>query len=93
MVWNVLKRMGHVEHVTKEPSTKSARVCWRVGGIDRRCTNRLGKVKKACNARTLELRDAKENCFVSQQWRNFVNGIKDRKKVLCMAEYNFDELQ
>ena len=40
----------------------------------RTCTRWFGGVKKACNARLLELSDAKVMCIEREQCRDFVKG-------------------
>ena len=39
------------------------------------CTKCLARGKKACNAWSLTLREAKVKCMDTEQWREFVNGI------------------
>ena len=40
----------------------------------RPCTRWLDSVKKVCNAKSLELNEAKEMYMYREQWRDFVNG-------------------
>ena len=43
-------------------------------GRDRPCTRWLNGVEKACDARALELRDAKVMCMDREQGKDLVNG-------------------
>ena len=40
----------------------------------RSCTNRLFRDRKACSAKSLELRDVKVKCLDKEQQRDFVDG-------------------
>ena len=71
----VLNRFAHVECMSGEPLTERACNCEvegrRVRG--RPCTRGLDRVKKVCNAWSLELSDAKVMCLEREQWRVFVS--------------------
>lgn len=64
MGWNVLNWFGHVEHTSGERLAKRAYMSKVEGGKykGKPYMRWLDEVGKACNARSLQLRDAKVKC-------------------------------
>ena len=86
--WKVSMLFGHVKHMSGEQLRTRVYQCEMEGRCDkgRPLTTRLDGVKKAGNARSLELRDTEVMCMDREQWREFVNGKSGDVDVKGMAE-------
>ena len=50
-------------------------------------------IRKACEARLLELRDAKVKCMDRGQWKNFMHSVKGDMNVYSKTDHTFDAKQ